>query len=118
MFRPNLGLRGIAVITAVSLGGGAVLANDQPYSANSIMPGCRQYLLAPGKVTDFYHVGVCHGAIIALSYISDNCSPAEVTNDQLVRVIVQYVDARPARMHENFVKLALEAVKAAWPCQR
>src|SRR4029453_4871755 len=30
---------------------------------------------------------------------------------------VQYIDARPARMHEDFRILAAEAMRAAWPCK-
>jgi hypothetical protein len=39
------------------------------------------------------------------------------TNDQLVRVVVAYIDARPERMHESFAVVALEALQAAWPCK-
>jgi hypothetical protein len=28
------------------------------------------------------------------------------------------VAARPARLHERFAKLALEALQQAWPCRR
>ena len=38
-------------------------------------------------------------------------------DEQTVRVVVQYIDSRPERMHEDFKKLALEAMKAAWPCK-
>ena len=43
---------------------------------------------------------------------------AEVTLGQMVRVIVAYIDARPARVHEDFRLLALEALVDAWPCKR
>jgi hypothetical protein len=42
--------------------------------------------------------------------------PDRVTVGQEVRVVVAYIEARPARMHENFVGLAYEAVRPAWPC--
>jgi hypothetical protein len=45
------------------------------------------------------------------------CLPP-VTRQQMVRVVVQYIDNRPARMHERFVILAAEAMTAAWPCKR
>jgi Rap1a immunity proteins len=35
-----------------------------------------------------------------------------------VAVVIKYIEARPERMHEPFADLALEALKAAWPCNR
>jgi hypothetical protein len=43
--------------------------------------------------------------------------PDEVTLGQIVRVVVAYIDARPAEMHADFVQLALEALRTAWPCR-
>jgi hypothetical protein len=51
-----------------------------------------------------------------LDYEGVQCRPREVTLGQIVRVVVQYIDSRPARMHEDFRVLAFEAMKAAWPC--
>jgi Rap1a immunity proteins len=48
----------------------------------------------------------------------DFCPPREVTTGQGVAVVVKYIEARPKRMHERFGDLALEALKAAWPCKR
>ncbi len=44
--------------------------------------------------------------------------PATGTRGQLVRTVVAYIDARPARMHENFGVLSLEALRTAWPCSK
>jgi hypothetical protein len=46
------------------------------------------------------------------------CVPSEVTMGQVVRVVVQYTDNQPARHHELFGVLAVEALRKAWPCQR
>ena len=43
--------------------------------------------------------------------------PERVTTEQMVRVVVTYIEGRPARMHEPFNHLALEALRAAWPCR-
>ena len=48
--------------------------------------------------------------------VSGICKPANVTNFQMVRVVVKYIDDRPERQHENFKVLAIEALGAAWPC--
>jgi hypothetical protein len=41
-----------------------------------------------------------------------------VTVGQTVAVVIKYIEARPERMHEDFGKLAYEALTAAWPCKR
>jgi hypothetical protein len=45
------------------------------------------------------------------------CIPAEVTGDQMMRVVMQYIDQRPLLMHDRFVFLAYDALKEAWPCK-
>jgi hypothetical protein len=102
----------------------AVAQPDQ-YSANNIMPGCRD---AAALIT-FSNPSNDHsdqasfrlGIIVGLSYMgrSDGtiCLPAGVTREQAVRTVVQYIDGQPARMNENFVPLAIEALQATWPCK-
>jgi hypothetical protein len=34
-----------------------------------------------------------------------------------VRTVVEFIDARPARMYERFTDLALEALMKTWPCE-
>jgi hypothetical protein len=46
------------------------------------------------------------------------CSPQNVWREQRIRVVVAFIDARPARMHEDFRQLALEALMGAWPCKQ
>jgi Rap1a immunity proteins len=46
------------------------------------------------------------------------CLPNGVTQGQMVRVVAYYIDARPARQHEDFTQLTIEALRAAWPCRR
>jgi Rap1a immunity proteins len=118
MFRPQsrLALHGIMVIAALMLSGGSAFAVDMA-SANYVMPGCRAFLNKTN--TDVFLSGLCHGLIAGAQYRSQEiCEPDGITHGQEVRVVVQYIDARPARMHEDFRKLALEAIRAAWPCQR
>jgi hypothetical protein len=35
--------------------------------------------------------------------------------EQTVKVVIAYIDARPARLHEHFATLASEALKEAFP---
>ncbi len=63
--------------------------------------------------------GVCLRAVLGLSYPSPTiCLARGVTQAQAVRVVVRYIEQRPGRMHENFLRLANEALTEAWPCRR
>jgi Rap1a immunity proteins len=115
MFRSNLSLRRVVVIVALMLCGGSVIAEDTG-SATYVMRGCREALMTPNK--DSALSGFCVGTIDGLGFAGGTCFPNEATVEQLTRVVVQYIEARPARMHENFKILALEAMRAAWPCKR
>jgi hypothetical protein len=118
MRRSKLNLREIVVIGALMLGSGAAFAAEDVNSANYLMPACRE-LLNPNSNVRAYDQGTCAGLITGLSYLDINsCKPSGVTRGQTYRVVVQYIDSRPARMHEDFRDLALEAMKAAWPCKR
>jgi hypothetical protein len=65
--------------------------------------------------------GYCSGvvqAILSLLHMKDLCWEGMITNEQAVRVVIKYIEARPERMHEPFIKLVQEALIAAWPCKR
>ncbi|WP_409997233.1 Rap1a/Tai family immunity protein [Bradyrhizobium cosmicum] len=63
--------------------------------------------------------GYCAGLVVGLRYMYDDaCVPDGATPNQVLRVVVQYIDSRPARLHEDFRILALEAMKQSWPCNR
>jgi hypothetical protein len=104
----------------LTLSGGSAFAEiHESDSANYVMPGCRNYVSENPRNGDIFKTGLCWGLISGLTYMTDSaCLPAAATQRQAVSVVVQYIDARPARTHEDFRKLALEAMQAAWPCQR
>jgi hypothetical protein len=91
-------------------------------SANYWLPHCQDALketVPPDKV---FLAGVCVGILLAagatLQQTSLQCPPAGVSINQAVRVVVAYIEAHPARMHEDFIALAGEAAAAAWPCKK
>jgi hypothetical protein len=43
--------------------------------------------------------------------------PSGVTVGQMIKVVVQYIEAQPKRLHEDFTALAMEAMFDAWPCE-
>jgi hypothetical protein len=64
--------------------------------------------------------GVVHGLVAVGPLLPARlqfCPPQASTPSQLARVVVQYVEAQPERMHEDFRQLTLEAFHNAWPCK-
>jgi Rap1a immunity proteins len=114
-------LRG-AVLVAAMLGSCVMSFAEDLFSANAIMPGCREFNSPSGSngaIT--FKTGLCLGIVSTFNMIGSYvniCSPDNVTNNQLVRVVVKYIDDRPARWHEDFRLLAQEALFAAWPCKK
>ena len=94
-----------------------VSAKEDAFSANWIMTGCLAVVANPGGVS--FREGLCLGIVSTIPSADEKtCVPPQATNQQMVRVVVQYIDARPARLHEPFQDLALEALRATWPCLR
>jgi Rap1a immunity proteins len=105
-----------ACITMLSVTGHAQSSAD---SANEVMKGCRAFIDL--RLSEIFYQGICSGAVMALLQFDSSfgiCFPGDSTVNQAVRVVVAYIDAKPARLHENFNRLALEALKDAWPCKR
>ncbi|WP_354265849.1 Rap1a/Tai family immunity protein [Bradyrhizobium sp. I1.7.5] len=108
------------VVVGLALSGCAILNSGSAFAEDSgsaiyIMRGCRDALAEKDNALS----GLCAGTIDGIYFSRETiCAPPTVTVEQLVRVVVQYVDNRPARMHEAFKVLALEAMTTAWPCRR
>jgi hypothetical protein len=106
----------VAILLALTMPASAETTADQ------MLPGCKGLLnnsMTSG--VSVYHQGRCAGFIVGLMYGvwgRDFCRPNEATISQSVAVVVKYIEARPERMHEDFVPLANEALTAAWPCER
>ena len=113
------------IVIALLLNCRIASTQQDQYSANSIMADCREeaavipFSNPSNEHSDLAHF--CLGIIVGVSYMgrSDGtiCVPVGVTREQAVRAVVQYIDGQPARMNENFVPLAIEALQATWPCK-
>jgi len=94
--------------------------DDHSLSANAIMPGCEGFL-SPRPQPSYLHglcIGVVEGVSTTAQIAGRLCIPDGVIGGQAVRVVIQFINARPARMHERFSALAFEALTAAWPCKK
>lgn len=109
-------LASIGLIVATMLGAYPALARDT-YSAKFVMPGCRDFLGA--KTLDPFSRGLCFGLIVGATKNAalKMCPPRSLTNEQVVMAIVQYIDSQPARLQEDFIDLATEALNRTWPCR-
>jgi hypothetical protein len=80
-----------------------------------------------GELSSSYIEGHMQGECVAIirglvdaAYLqppSPFCVPDDATNGQMVRVVVNYIDRHPEKMHMPFTHLAAEALLKAWPCK-
>src|SRR5262249_1814763 len=110
----------IGIAAALALLGQQGMASAQG-SANTVMLGCRNDLSQHDDKNQVYLSAMCTGIIRTMFYFGSRlgfCIPDGTNAGQAIRVVVLYIDQRPARMHERFEDLALEAMQKAWPCRR
>jgi hypothetical protein len=103
----------------------AQTSTDDDTSANSVFLGCKAF--AEGRVANArlnsignFCAGVAHGLASVGPILPPEwqfCAPPTSDTQQLLRVVVSYIEARPQRMHEDFRVLTVEAFHYAWPCK-
>lgn len=112
-------LAALLVGLSLAIPGGAS-ADKSRFSADYILQACRDSI-NPDSDRDMFRQGLCSGYIQALMAVFQNgsiCAPDDANNIQSTMIVLAYLDRQPARLHETFLKLALEAMVAAWPCPR
>jgi Rap1a immunity proteins len=94
-------------------------AQENVASANFQLPGCRELVFSHISGETAFRAGWCVGAVAAiLSIYPSVCGPRGVTPEQAARVVISYLETKPARLHESFYKLTVEALSKAWPCDK
>jgi hypothetical protein len=118
-------LGAIALIVAMISNCGVAVAEPDQTSADYVMPGCRD---AASLITfsnigeseeEVSRMGFCAGIVVGLSFMGQpygRCVPAGTTAQQATSIVVQYIDGQPARIHEDFNRFAIEALRANWAC--
>jgi hypothetical protein len=123
MIRTRLPVLG--AITVMTLNCGVAVAGPNQNSADYIMPGCRDaaalipFSRAGVSEEQASLTGFCAGIVVGFSFMGQPygiCVPAGTTSQQATSIVVQYIDGQPARVHEDFNHLAIEALRANWPC--
>jgi hypothetical protein len=115
----------------------AVAADNPEFSANYVLPGCRDALARHEKDTGAGFTGLngmCIGAIWSAAVIGQAnmlmsrnrqghpdwlCIdvPESASGEQLIRIVVHYADTHPELTHQNFTLFAFDALADAWPCR-
>src|SRR3954470_16500288 len=98
-----------AVIAVLSV---APAAAQSSWQANSILPGCRELMRHTPQ--EPLEQGMCVGIVATLALIGRPavtrnflpghryCIPSGVNPEQALHVVLPYIEARPARWHEQF----------------
>ena len=107
----------IAIVTCLQLASGTVLAAEKTYTAKDLLQHCRDSLLEKAAFPRPFYSGLCIGLVAGANYVdAKSCAPEDATNSELMHVVLGYIEMRPQRMNEEFMKLVLEALRSAWPC--
>lgn len=112
------------IVTAAILFGSsqAMAAQSNPDSGFVQLPQCKSYSDPKTPVRDQLGGSFCAGQLRALAYVSHalpsdlrSCVPDGAPNGQLVIVVIHYLEAHPERLNDDFMALALQAYREAWP---
>jgi Rap1a immunity proteins len=115
----------LGAITVMTLNCGVAVAGPKLTSADYVMPGCREAasLITFSNVGESEEqaslMGFCAGLVVGLSFMGQAygiCVPPGTTSQQATSVVVWYIDGQPGRIQEDFNPLAVEALRANWPC--
>lgn len=110
MLRAAIFAAAVAVLPSVG-------ETEELWSTDFLMQYCRNR--PGGSAVQSYLRGFCSGMIYGVANTSPAiCLPDRVTQDEAVRVVMRYVDARPRRRQESLLDLATEALATRWPCAR
>jgi hypothetical protein len=100
------------------------LRAEEESSANFLLPYCHRLVEEDRSrgANDTFLQGYCLGSVDSLgvggTLHHDLCIPESVTRQQMVRVVVAYLDSHPSELHKNFDLLAFGALMQAWPCKK
>jgi hypothetical protein len=115
----------VIIATTSSFANAQELPHVKTQSGEEMVEACR--IIADGIVppaNKTFQAGICLGEIEALNWVAPGlagdpiraCVPADVTQQQLAKVVADYLEQNADRLREPFQGLALEALAGTWPC--
>jgi Rap1a immunity proteins len=127
MTQEHLAMRYPICFAGILLFAATGAAAEQPnvYSGFFSFPACKAYVDEKAQFRMQLAGNFCAGQLRALAYVSHilpsdlrSCVPDGLPNGQLAIVAVRFLETHPQRMHEDFMALALQAYREAWPCKK
>jgi hypothetical protein len=123
--RASIGVAIAGLLCVNGIGSATAQSVQEDTSANSVFLGCKAFV--ENRATNAQLVSAanfCSGVVHGLAYVGKIlpaelifCAPPTSDARQLARVVINYIDAHPQRMHEDLRMLTLEAFHQAWPCK-
>jgi len=118
-------LIGLAVIVVAS-GLWATPAVGQQGTGNQLLSDCAETLKTRGDRTkDFQASAICMAFIKGIADVSNFpdtplyrriCIPSGAVGGQGVRIVFNWLEDHPERLHEPDGHLIIEALREGWPC--
>ena len=122
------------IATAVALVGalasdGTMAANGVLRTGNDFITPCKDFISEGGLTPDqSFDAGICAGVIkgvrMSLFYLgittpqmSTACIPASITDGQITRIFLKFLDNYPEQLHSDATVLLITSLKAAYPCK-
>jgi Rap1a immunity proteins len=95
-------------------------AESDLFSGNRWQPFCAAARAGDDSI-DSFPQGVCVGVVAAtervLTRLKAVCPPSSATHGQNVRIVVRYMQDNPQVTHQDIRDIAVDALRAAWPCK-
>lgn len=111
-----------AIALATALGCGEAMAAD----GNDLLKWCQDVNSDNSATKSSFGAGYCMGTMSTVytlvDYINSSlsmemCPPPEITNEQMARIVVKYLQESPEVLHLDAATLTFSALRTAYPCK-
>jgi hypothetical protein len=97
------------------------ISESPALSGQEVYHGCIDFAQSTDK--ELFYQGVCAGIIDDLAYYRwmlpedmTYCPPDGISLGQAVRTVADYMSSHPGILDEDFRRIAINALRVAWPC--
>ena len=115
-------ITGMVALVAALLSGSAVAADG-----NDLIKWCQDVNSDNAATKSSFGSGYCMGTMsmvyTLVNYINSSlpmemCPPPDITNEQMARIVVKYLQESPEVLHLDAATLTFSALRTAYPCKR
>ncbi|AFY20781.1 Rap1a/Tai family immunity protein [Pseudomonas sp. UW4] len=117
---------GVAALAGALASGSATAAPAA--TGNELLQWCKNVLSNNEAESTSYTAGYCTAVVATVGDLIKSinhdlgpklqiCVPGGVSNGQMVRVLVKYLEANPEKLHINATALTIFATQQAFPCK-